>query len=116
MGLELKDTQQRIWAHLTATTNLTLDKESEIQKRQLVFFKKLGNFQKSQDMYMLGAKTLIHAVEVERDMDVLAPLAEDIKLQLPSDVPAYHRVTIAADSLYEGELCLYQDQCSDVLA
>ncbi len=96
--------------------NLTLDKESKIQEQRLAFFKKLGNFRKSQDVYMPGVKTLIRTVEAERDIDAPAPLAEDVKLWLPSDVPAHHKVTVAADGLYEGELRLHQGQCSDALA
>ncbi|SJL18821.1 uncharacterized protein ARMOST_22422 [Armillaria ostoyae] len=48
-------------------------------------------------------------MEAGRDIDAPAPLVEDVKLWLPSDVPAHHKATIAADSLYEGELRLHQE-------
>ncbi len=70
----------------------------------------------SQDVYMPGAKALVHAAEEERDLDMLAPLAEDVKIWLPCDIPVHQKAAVAAESLYDGKLHLCQGQCADVLA
>jgi hypothetical protein len=82
-------------------TLVTADRSSQIQELRIAFLKKLQTFERLQAVYMPGIAVLREAAEERCDPDLLPPKAEDIKLWLPSDIPAATRRTACARGIPE---------------
>ncbi|KAJ7059318.1 hypothetical protein C8F01DRAFT_1301916 [Mycena amicta] len=114
-GLQLQDLQRRIRAEVKATTTMTADRASQLDELRVSFFKKLRNWETHQTVFMPMVEDLRAAEEDTRDRDVLAPLAEDTKLWLPSDMTSAQRRRDCRWGLVEAELRLREGQCGDAL-
>ncbi|KAJ7890043.1 hypothetical protein B0H13DRAFT_2341227 [Mycena leptocephala] len=114
-GLQLEESQRRIKAEVKGVTLVTADRSSQIQELRMVFLRKLRTFEKLQAVYMPGVAALREAAEEARDPERLPPKAEDIKLWLPSDIPAVARRAACARGIPEMEAKLRAAQCVDSL-
>jgi hypothetical protein len=96
-------------------TLVTADRASQIQEMRISFLKKLRTFERLQQVYMPGVATLKEAAEDERDPDLPAPKAEDIKLWMPSEVTGALRRQVCRKGVLEVEARVRQAQCEDAL-
>jgi hypothetical protein len=96
-------------------TLVTADRSSQIQELRMAFLRKLRTFERLQAVYMPGVAALRQAAEDARDHDQPPPKAEDIKLWLPSDLPAAVRRTACMRGIPEAEAKLRNAQCVDAL-
>ncbi|KAJ7058985.1 hypothetical protein C8F01DRAFT_990382 [Mycena amicta] len=114
-GLQLQDFQRRIRAEVKATATMTAERASQLDELRVSFFKKLRNWETHQAVFMPVVEDLRAAEEETRDRDVPAPLAEDTKLWLPSDMTSAQRRRDCRRGLVEAELRLREGQCGDAL-
>lgn len=94
---------------------MTIHCQGKIHKLRISFFKKLGSFWKTQNVHMPGMKALIDEEEKMRDADDAAPMAEEVKLWLPSQVLENKHLFVSKPVLYNTEFQLQEGQCSDAL-
>ncbi|KAJ7049781.1 hypothetical protein C8F01DRAFT_1092981 [Mycena amicta] len=114
-GLQLEDLQRRIRAEAKATVTMTADRASQLDELRVSFLKKLRNWEGHQDVFMPAVEDLRAAEEEKRDRDVAPPLAEAMKLWLPSDLTDEQRRRDCRRGLIDVELRLREGQCGDAL-
>ncbi|KAJ7599148.1 hypothetical protein C8J56DRAFT_1040026 [Mycena floridula] len=98
LGLELEDSQHWLKADLVSVSKMTT---SELAK---------------QEVFMPAGIKAVMDKEEKRDANALPPKAEDIKLWLPSDIPAIHCQSGCKEGIVKREKQLRQAQCSDALS
>ncbi|KAJ7831676.1 hypothetical protein B0H13DRAFT_1915348 [Mycena leptocephala] len=84
-GLQLEESHGRLTGGQASYQSRV---KSQIQELRMAFLRKLRTFERLQAVYMPGVAALRQAAEDARDHDQPPPKAEDIKLWLPSDLPA----------------------------
>ncbi|KAJ7588021.1 hypothetical protein C8J56DRAFT_889867 [Mycena floridula] len=115
LGLELEESQRRLKADMMSKTHLTTSEQSKVESRRYRFYAKLKKFRQQQEHYMPDAVRSIMREEDQRDPNAVPPLAEDIKLWLPSDMPSTTRARGCVKGLVEMEIKLRVAQCTDCL-
>ncbi|KAJ7470051.1 hypothetical protein B0H11DRAFT_1730903 [Mycena galericulata] len=115
-GLQLEEAQRRIKAEVKGVTLVTADRSSQIQELRIALLKKLKTFERLQLVFMPGVAALREAAEEERDPDVPAPKAEDIKLWMPSELTVEQRRSACRRGLADMEAKLRVGQCTDALS
>ncbi|KAF7322306.1 CxC2 domain-containing protein [Mycena chlorophos] len=101
-GLQLEDQQRRIKNEVQETTTLSAERASQLDELRGGFYKKLP---------VLRAKA-----EEQREGDEPPPLAEDIRLWLPSRLTASERRAVCTPSLVSTEERLREGQCGDAIS
>jgi hypothetical protein len=96
-------------------TLVTADRASQIQELRNSFLKKLRTFEQLQLVFMPGVAALKEAAEEERDPELPAPKAEDIKLWLPSELDGENRRRVCRRGVAEAEARMRQAQATDSL-
>ncbi|PBK94603.1 hypothetical protein ARMGADRAFT_1029005 [Armillaria gallica] len=86
MGFELEIDQCRILSDLHSS-NAMIHCQGKIHELHILFFKKLSSFWKTQNVHMPSMKALIDEEKKMRNADNAVPMAEEVKLWLPSQVP-----------------------------
>ncbi|KAJ7102966.1 hypothetical protein C8R43DRAFT_1141089 [Mycena crocata] len=86
-GLQLEESQRRIKAEIAAG-GLTADRKGKIEEHRLAFTSKLRTFRSLQQVYTPGAARNMAAEDERREGDAPAPLAEHVRLWMPSELPA----------------------------
>ncbi|KAK7027809.1 CxC2 domain-containing protein [Favolaschia claudopus] len=79
------------------------------------FFVKLGRFRKVQGLYMPEAADQLLEDEERRDPELMPPLAEDVKIYLPSELPGNRREG-CSEKLREREARLRRGVLTDSVA
>ncbi|KAF7306223.1 CxC2 domain-containing protein [Mycena indigotica] len=106
---------RRITAEVKEATNLTAERSSQIDEQRASFYKKLHSWETHQRVFMPGVGALRLKEEEKRNPEAPPPLAEEIKLWLPSDLTAEERRLACRTGLAETESKLRQGQCADAL-
>ncbi|KAJ6457197.1 hypothetical protein C8R47DRAFT_995822 [Mycena vitilis] len=114
-GVQLEETQRRIHAEVKGVTLVTADRASQIQEMRISFLKKFRTFERLQKVYMPGLAVWKEAEEDKRDPDLPPPKAEDLKLWMPSEVPAPSRRQVCRRGLVDVEARVREAQCVDAL-
>ncbi|KAJ6479203.1 hypothetical protein C8R47DRAFT_983594 [Mycena vitilis] len=114
-GGQLEETQRRIHAEVKGVTLVTADRASQIQEMRISFLKKFRTFERLQKVYMPGLAVWKEAEEDRRDPDLPPPKAEDLKLWMPSEVPAASRRQVCRRGLVDLEARVREAQCVDSL-
>ncbi|KAL1739935.1 hypothetical protein HDZ31DRAFT_48503, partial [Schizophyllum fasciatum] len=111
-GFHLEGAQRRIQADLSGPAVLPMNLEGLINSRRRAFLSKKDNFEQLQKLYMPGAQDYIESCEadIQRAID-----AEQMKIYMPSDLPANIRRMACAEGLPEKELKLRVAQARDLL-
>ncbi|KAF9012294.1 hypothetical protein BDZ89DRAFT_1142896 [Hymenopellis radicata] len=117
MGLQIEDGQARLVQEKTSATNLTLAQESKVHQRRRGLTVKIKEFRKWQAVYMPGVDGILKEDEHKRrETQSSAPLAEDVKLYLPSQCAGrLRRRSKCPKRLINQEATLRKGQCSDAL-
>ncbi|KAL1658415.1 hypothetical protein GGF50DRAFT_92641 [Schizophyllum commune] len=111
-GFQLEGAQRRIMADLSGPAVLPMNLEGLINNRRRAFLTKQDNFEQLQRLYMPGAQAWIESAEADSPRAVDA---EQMKLYMPSDLPASIRRMSCAEGLPEKELKLRVAQAHDFL-
>lgn len=98
------------------SSNVTIHRQGKVHALCISFFKKLGSFRKTQAVHMPGVKALIEEEETLWDVDNAVPMAEEVKLWLPSQVPEDEHLFISEPAPYYAEFQLQEGECLDTLA
>ncbi|KAJ7062990.1 hypothetical protein B0H15DRAFT_794749 [Mycena belliarum] len=114
-GLQLEEAQQRIRKEAKGRTLLALDQSERVAEMRIAFFAKLRRFRNLQQVYMPAAVEALKREEERRDSELPPPKAEDVKLFLPSELPADVRAEGCKEGLPEMEGRLREGQCTDAL-
>ncbi|KAK6967159.1 hypothetical protein R3P38DRAFT_3244632 [Favolaschia claudopus] len=114
-GLQLESHQLRIRRELKGRPLLVGDQSERVAQLRRAFFVKLGRFRKVQGVYMAGAEDQLLEDEDRRDVEMTPPLAEDVKIYLPSELPATRREG-CSEKLREREARLRRGVLSDCVA
>ncbi len=104
----------RIFSELQSS-NVMIHHQGKVHTLCISFFKKLGSFRKTQAVHMPGVKALIEEEETLWDADNAAPMAEEVKLWLPSQVPEDKHLLVSEPAPYHTEFQLWEGQCLDAL-
>ncbi|KAK6971667.1 CxC2 domain-containing protein [Favolaschia claudopus] len=114
-GLQLEKHQLRIRRELKGRPLLVGDQSERVAQLRRAFFVRLGRFRKIQNIYMPGAGEQLLEDEDERDSELPPPLAEDVKIYLPSELPAARREE-CSERLREREVRLRHGVLADCVA
>ncbi|CAK5273727.1 unnamed protein product [Mycena citricolor] len=82
-GIQIEDAQRRIRLELAGTVLVATDRANRIEEWRRATLVKIERFRELQALYMPAARAIIQASE-----SGVAPQAENIKLWMPSDMPA----------------------------
>ncbi|KAK7022084.1 CxC2 domain-containing protein [Favolaschia claudopus] len=115
MGLQLENQQSRIRRELKQRPLLLADQTERISQLRRSFFVKLGKFRRLQALYMPGAEEELLEEDDARDPELPAPEAEEVRLYLPSGLPAGRR-SGCSRRLIEREARLREGQLTDGIA
>ncbi|KAF9017036.1 hypothetical protein BDZ89DRAFT_961437 [Hymenopellis radicata] len=120
MALQIEELQHRLISEKTARTGLTPDRQSKVHERRRTLTKKIVEFRKWQAVYMPKVEALLEEEEERRrERESPMPLAEDVKLYLPSQCTKASGLRTRLDpkqALLDKEAALRRGQCSDALA
>ncbi|KAF9042630.1 hypothetical protein BDZ89DRAFT_944067 [Hymenopellis radicata] len=107
----------RLVQEKTSATNLTLAQESKVHQRRRGLTVKIKEFRKWQAVYMPGVDGILKEDEHKRrETQSSAPLAEDVKLYLPSQCAGrLRRRSKCPKRLINQEATLRKGQCSEAL-
>ncbi|KAK7053871.1 CxC2 domain-containing protein [Favolaschia claudopus] len=114
-GLQLETDQLRIRRELKGRPLLVGDQSERVAQLRRSFFVKLARFRKVQGVYMPGAGEQLLEDEETRNPDLPPPLAEDVRIYLPSELPARRR-EVCAEKLREREARLRRGVLADSVA
>ncbi|KAJ7173531.1 hypothetical protein C8R46DRAFT_1161384 [Mycena filopes] len=114
-GVQLEEAQRRIRAEIKGVTLVTADRASQIQEMRISFLKKLRTYERLQKTFMPGLSALTTAAEEARDPDEPPPMAEHIRLWMPSELKAEARRRACRKGVAEVEARVRQAQCVDAL-
>ncbi|KAK7031679.1 CxC2 domain-containing protein [Favolaschia claudopus] len=114
-GLQLETDQLRIRRELKGRPLLVADQSERVAQLRRSFFVKLGRFRKVQAVYMPSAGEQLLEDEEKRDSESSAPLAEDVKVYLPSELPPGRR-NACGEKLRAKEARLRRGVLSDCVA
>ncbi|KAJ7278653.1 hypothetical protein C8J57DRAFT_1502496 [Mycena rebaudengoi] len=115
VGMQLEDSQYRIRLEAKGRVLLTLGRKEKVEELRMAFLRKSRKFRNLQQVHMPGVIAEIEAEDDKRDPDLPPPLAEDVKLWLPSQLHGAARVAGCAVGLPEREAKLREAQCGDAL-
>ncbi|KAF7322358.1 CxC2 domain-containing protein [Mycena chlorophos] len=87
-GIQIEDLQQRIIDVARRPALLTAARETSVEEWRLSVLNKLNRFRQIQAVYMPGAAAVLSADDHARDADVAPPDPENIRLYMPSQMPA----------------------------
>ncbi|KAF7296424.1 CxC2 domain-containing protein [Mycena chlorophos] len=104
-GLQLEDLQRRIETEVKSTSTLTAERSSQLTELRNGFYKKLQTWETHQE-----------ARREERDGEAPPPLAENVKLWLPSRLTAAELSAVCPRALVVTELRLREGQCGDAIS
>ncbi|KAK7046798.1 CxC2 domain-containing protein [Favolaschia claudopus] len=114
-GLQLENDQLRIRRELKGRPLLVGDQSERVAQLRRSFFVKLARFRKIQGVYMPAAAEQISEDDEGRDSELPPPLAEDVKIYLPSELPPTRRET-CSEKLREREARLRRGVLTDCVA
>ncbi|KAK7052398.1 CxC2 domain-containing protein [Favolaschia claudopus] len=112
MGMQLENQQSRIRRELKQRPLLLVDQMERISQMRRALLVKLAKFRRLQAVYMPGAVEEMMEEDDARDSELPAPEAEEVRLYLPSGLPAGRRAG-CSERLLEREARLREGQLSD---
>ncbi|KAJ7038352.1 hypothetical protein C8F04DRAFT_1179974 [Mycena alexandri] len=115
-GLQLEEAQQRIKREARGRVLLAADQQQRVQEMRIAFFSKLGRWRKLQAVYMSAAVRELEEAEDVRDPDLPPPVAEEVKLYLPSGLRQADREEGCRKGLPAMEAKLREGQCRDSIS
>ncbi|KAJ7023334.1 hypothetical protein C8F04DRAFT_1271538 [Mycena alexandri] len=95
---------------------LAADQQQRVQEMRIAFFSKLGRWRKLQAVYMSAAVRELEEAEDVRDPDLPPPVAEEVKLYLPSGLRQADREEGCRKGLPAMEAKLREGQCRDSIS
>ncbi|KAJ7817577.1 hypothetical protein B0H13DRAFT_1662585 [Mycena leptocephala] len=114
-GIQLEDAQRRIVAELAGHALVTADRASKINDRRRTFFQKLQKFRRLQEIFTPGAARAVAAEEAVRDPDAPPKKAEEVRLYMPSDLPAWEQKHGCQRGVVAIESALRDGQCESAM-
>ncbi|KAJ7036476.1 hypothetical protein C8F04DRAFT_954001 [Mycena alexandri] len=115
-GLQLEEAQYVPLNSLHPVVLLAPDQQQRVQEMRIAFFSKLGRWRKLQAVYMSAAVRELEEAEDVRDPDLPPPVAEEVKLYLPSRLRQADREEGCRKGLPAMEAKLREGQCRDSIS
>lgn len=94
---------------------MTADRASKINDRRRTFFQKLQKFRRLQEIFTPGAARAVAAEEAVRDPDAPPKKAEEVRLYMPSDLPAWEQKHGCQRGVVAIESALRDRQCESAM-
>ncbi|KZP27106.1 hypothetical protein FIBSPDRAFT_712253, partial [Athelia psychrophila] len=116
MGLHIEHLQRQITVDAANSAQLTANQASLLEERRLQVWRKLRVFRDMQRIYVPHASTLVVVEdELRRAQGLPQSMAEDVRLWMPSDLPAAAQQSGCVANLPAMELKLRVAQCDEAL-
>ncbi|KAF9020723.1 hypothetical protein BDZ89DRAFT_1138473 [Hymenopellis radicata] len=112
MGADIRSRQLRITSMLKARVKLSGTETDRVQARRRTVLRSVQKFRELQAIHMPNVSELLAKDPNPTGEPILA---ENIKLWMPSDVPAQDRDTFVKPYLVRMETLLQREQCSNAL-